>query len=71
MGERALAANAAGAVDYVTLPVGADLLRGARVVLMQLPRSLAEFDELAASIAPAADPAVRVYACLFYTSRCV
>lgn len=62
VGERALAANAAGAVDYVTLPVGADLLRGARVVLMQLPRSLAELDELAAWIASAADPAVRVYA---------
>ena len=62
VGERALAANAAGAVDYVTLPLGADLLRGARVVLMQLPRSLAELDELAAWIASAADPAVRVYA---------
>ena len=62
MGERALAANAAGAVDYMNLPLGAHLLRGARVVLMQLPRSLAEFDELAASIASAADPAVRVYA---------
>ena len=62
VGERALAANAAGAVDYVTLPVGADLLRGARVVLMQLPRSLAELDELATWIASAADPAVRVYA---------
>ena len=62
VGERALAANAAGAVDYVTLPVGADMLRGARVVLMQLPRSLAELDELAAWIASAADPAVRVYA---------
>lgn len=62
VGERALAANAAGAVDYVSLPLGADLLRGARVVLMQLPRSLAELDELAAWIASAADPAVRVYA---------
>ena len=62
VGERALAANAAGAVDYVNLPLGADLLRGARVVLMQLPRSLAELDELAAWIASAADPAVRVYA---------
>ena len=62
MGERALAANAAGAVDYVSLPLGADLVRGARVVLMQLPRSLAELDELAAWIASAADPAVRVYA---------
>jgi len=62
VGERALAANAAGAVDYVSLPLGADLVRGARVVLMQLPRSLAELDELAAWIASAADPAVRVYA---------
>ena len=62
VGERALAANAAGAVDYMNLPLGAHLLRGARVVLMQLPRSLAELDELAAWIASAADPAVRVYA---------
>ncbi|HPG74920.1 MAG TPA: methyltransferase [Rhodoglobus sp.] len=62
VGERALAANAASAVDYVNLPLGAHLLRGARVVLMQLPRSLAELDELAAWIASAADPAVRVYA---------
>ena len=62
VGERALAANAAGAVDYVSLPLGADLLRGASVVLMQLPRSLAELDELATWIASAADPAVRVYA---------
>lgn len=62
VGERALAANAAGAVDYMNLPLGADLVRGARVVLMQLPRSLAELDELAAWIASAADPAVRVYA---------
>jgi 16S rRNA (guanine1207-N2)-methyltransferase len=62
VGERALGANAAGAVEYVSLPLGADLVRGARVVLMQLPRSLAELDELAAWIASAADPAVRVYA---------
>ena len=62
VGERALAANADGAVDYLSLPLGAELLRGARVVLMQLPRSLAELDELAAWIASAADPAVRVYA---------
>jgi len=60
--ERALAANAGDALDYVNLPLGAELLRGATVVLMQLPRSLAELDELAARIASTADPAVRVYA---------
>lgn len=63
MGERALAANAAGAVDYVSLPSAPTwCARRTRRALMQLPRSLAELDELAAWIASAADPAVRVYA---------
>ncbi|MET0589683.1 MAG: methyltransferase [Naasia sp.] len=54
LGERALAANAAtvgAADDIVSLPLGSDLLDGARVVLLQLPRSLAELDEWAQAIA--------------------
>lgn len=53
-GERALAANAerAGLADRVrSLPLGADLLRGARVVLLRLPRSLDRLDELAGLVA--------------------
>lgn len=62
--ERALAANAEsdGFDDYENLPLGAELLTGARVVLLQLPRSLDALDELAAWIASSADPGVRVYA---------
>ncbi|MEQ1735780.1 MAG: methyltransferase [Rhodoglobus sp.] len=62
VGERALAANAGADADYRSLPLGAELLAAARVVLLQLPRSLDELDELAAWIASAADPDVRVYA---------
>lgn len=64
-GELALAANAAEAGlsgVYRSLDLGAELLQGARVVLMQLPRSLSALDELAADIATHADPSVRVYA---------
>jgi len=64
-GELALAANAAEtglSGVYRSLDLGADLLQGARVVLMQLPRGLAALDELAATIARYADPSVRVYA---------
>lgn len=53
-GERALAANAerAGLADrFRSLPLGADLLRGARVVLLRLPRSLDRLDELAGLVA--------------------
>jgi 16S rRNA (guanine1207-N2)-methyltransferase len=53
-GERALAANAteAGLTDaYGSLPLGEELLTGARVVLLQLPRSLAALDELAGAVA--------------------
>ncbi len=64
--ERALAANAAalgGAeADYESMPLGADLFAGARVVLLQLPRSLDELEEIAAWIASSADPSVVVYA---------
>ena len=53
-GELALARNAARAgleEEFVNLPLGEELLAGARVVLMQLPRSLAALDEYAAAIA--------------------
>lgn len=63
-GQRALAANAAeaGLADaYSSLPLGAELLAGARVVLLQLPRSLGALDEIAESIARFASPDVRVF----------
>ncbi|MEO8094127.1 MAG: methyltransferase [Pseudolysinimonas sp.] len=59
--ERALAANGGGHVS-TNFPLGEDLLRGARVVLMQLPRSLPELDELTAAIAAYAADDVVVYA---------
>lgn len=64
-GERALANNAdsVGLSDaYTSRPLGADLLAGARVVLLQLPRSLDELDEIADTIARHAAPDVVVYA---------
>ncbi|PQP15611.1 class I SAM-dependent methyltransferase [Rhodococcus opacus] len=64
-GELALAANAAtvGLADrYRACALGAELLAGATVVLMQLPRSLAELTEVAEAIARHADPSVVVYA---------
>ncbi|EME19604.1 class I SAM-dependent methyltransferase [Rhodococcus triatomae] len=64
-GELALAANAeraglAGA--YRQCPLGEELLAGARVVLAQLPRSLAALTEIAEVVARYADPSVVVYA---------
>lgn len=64
-GELALAHNAAdlGLSDaYRSLELGEELLAGARVVLLQLPRSLAALDELAGAIARFAAPDVRVFA---------
>jgi 16S rRNA (guanine1207-N2)-methyltransferase len=64
-GERALAANAAEAGlagAYRSLPLGEELLGGATVVIMQLPRSLSALDELAEAVARWADPAVTVFA---------
>jgi 16S rRNA (guanine1207-N2)-methyltransferase len=62
-GERALRNNAAatglaaadpGAVDatgFEQLPLGKELLSGAELVLLQLPRTLAELEEIAAAVA--------------------
>src|SRR5690606_4179310 len=63
--ERALAANAdrEGLTDrYRAADLGAELLTGARVVLMRLPRSLTALAEIAEAIARFADPAVTVFA---------
>lgn len=64
VGERALALNAgrAGLSDrYVSLPLGEQLLAGARVVLLQLPRGLVELDEVADAVARWADPEVVLF----------
>ncbi|MBF6079612.1 class I SAM-dependent methyltransferase [Nocardia beijingensis] len=64
-GELALANNAraAGLSDrYTAHPLGPNLLRDARVVLLRLPRMLAGLAEIADAIARYADPAVEVFA---------
>lgn len=64
-GEFALGHNAAAAeLDdrYTNHELGAELLAGARVVLLQLPRSLNELDEIAAAIARHAAADVTVFA---------
>jgi len=64
-GEHALERNASqfGLDDsYRSLPLGEELLTGARVVLLQLPRSLGELDEIAGAIARYAAPDVLVFA---------
>lgn len=73
LGERAMARNAealglgadpdlTGAALVVSHDLGASLLRGARVVLLQLPRGLDALDEIAVAIARWADPSVVVFA---------
>lgn len=59
-GELALAANAerAGIPAPRLLPLGPELLAGATVVLLQLPRSLDALDEIAQAVAAHADPSV-------------
>jgi 16S rRNA (guanine1207-N2)-methyltransferase len=64
-GERALAANArdAGLSDaFRSFERTAELVAGARVVLLRLPRALDELDDIAALIAAYAHPDVTVYA---------
>ncbi|BAS09365.1 ribosomal RNA large subunit methyltransferase G [Arthrobacter sp. Hiyo4] len=69
-GERALRNNAAavglvaadpGVIDatgFEQLPLGEELLSGADLVLLQLPRTLAELEEIAAAVARYAAPDV-------------
>lgn len=60
-GERALRHNAAAAGipdGFEQFPLGADLLEGADVVLLQLPKSLAELAEIADAVARYAAPDV-------------
>ena len=59
-GERALAANGSG--DYRNLPLTAELVAGATLVLLRLPRSLDALDEIAAVVAAHASPEVIVIA---------
>jgi 16S rRNA (guanine1207-N2)-methyltransferase len=64
-GELALAANADpfGLGDaYRSLPLGRELLTGARAVLLRMPRSLEALEEIADAIARHASPEVTVYA---------
>lgn len=63
--ERALARNAAAlglAARVTSLPLAAEVVSGARVVLLRLPRSLDALDDVAALIAAHARPDVVVYA---------
>ena len=62
VGERALAANAGDFDSFASLPLGEELLVGARVVLLQLPRSLDELDELAALVSRYAHDDVVLFA---------
>jgi 16S rRNA (guanine1207-N2)-methyltransferase len=64
VGELALAANAervGRSGSYRSLPLGPDLVRGARVVLAKAPKSLDALRELAEVVAADADPAVTLY----------
>ncbi|MCU1413437.1 MAG: SAM-dependent methyltransferase [Microbacteriaceae bacterium] len=60
VGERALANNIAS--GYRSLPLSRELLTGATVVLVQLPKGLGELDELAGAVARWASPDVVLYA---------
>ena len=64
-GERALAANAdrlGPAGGYASHGLDDALVSGARVVLLQLPRSLDELDEIVGVVATFADPQVQLFA---------
>jgi 16S rRNA (guanine1207-N2)-methyltransferase len=63
-GERALAANAERfdlGTTFSSLPLSADLVRGAGVVLLRLPRSLDALRDIAGLVAAHAAPGVVVY----------
>ncbi|UJP41460.1 methyltransferase [Cellulomonas palmilytica] len=64
LGERALLANAErlGVGGFASLGLTPDLVAGARLVLLQLPRSLDALDEVAGLVAAHADPDVLVVA---------
>jgi 16S rRNA (guanine1207-N2)-methyltransferase len=64
LGERALQANALrlGLQGFSQHGLTPELVDGAKVVLLQLPRSLDALDEIAGLIAEHADPEVTVYA---------
>ena len=63
-GERALAANAAevGIDGFTSMPLDAGLVRGARVVLLRLPRSLDALRDIAGLVAAYGSPDVVVFA---------
>ncbi|PZA22422.1 SAM-dependent methyltransferase [Modestobacter versicolor] len=64
VGELALAANAERtglAGSYRSLPLGPELVRGARVVLAKAPKSLEALRELVQVVAADADPAVTLH----------
>jgi 16S rRNA (guanine1207-N2)-methyltransferase len=62
VGELALAANAEGEGDHANHPLGASLLEGATLVLLQLPRGLDELEQILDTVARFADPSVTVIA---------
>ena len=63
VGELALAANAEDlAPEYSNHPLGRELLDGATLVLLQVPRGLDELEEVLDAIARYADPSVTVIA---------
>ena len=70
LGERALVANAQrrglgadpSGMPFAHHRLDASLVEGARLVLLQLPRSLDELDEIAQLVAAHADPEVRIVA---------
>ncbi|MGC5077553.1 class I SAM-dependent methyltransferase [Agrococcus sp. DT81.2] len=64
VGERALDANARelGVAGFTHHPLDASLVEGARLVLLQLPRSLDELDEIAELVATHADDRVLLVA---------
>ncbi|WP_456846072.1 class I SAM-dependent methyltransferase [Cellulomonas sp. P5_C6] len=64
LGEQALHANAErlGIAGFASRGLTPELVTGAKLVLLQLPRSLDALDEIAALIADHADPKVSIYA---------